>query len=237
MTLGDKLLQLRKNNDMSQEELANELGVSRQAISRWEMGNVYPDSTNLLKIAQMFKVTTDYLLDNKYSVKDDVKNGDYNKDSKEEEHMKQKADQKRINSYIKYGNLIECVLLFIVCGVMKLNFEIFITAGVLVLFGFMMSAIFRYVIITESYDIISGVDTKKHQYDEVELKKFLLNLEFTFVTNTLIISNVIMGLGLISTLPENKGEIAVFGSIMIYAIATIAVVIKLSRRIKPIQTE
>ena len=54
---------------MSQEELANELGVSRQAISRWKMGNVYPDSTNLLKIAQMFKVTTDYLLDNKYSVK------------------------------------------------------------------------------------------------------------------------------------------------------------------------
>ena len=149
--------------------------------------------------------------------------------------MKQKADQKRINSYIKYGNLIECVLLFIVCGVMKLNFEIYITAGVLVLFGFMMSAIFRYVIVTESYDIISGVDTKKHQYDEVKLKKFLLNLEFVFVTNTLIISNVIMGLGLI--LPENKGEIAVFGSIMIYAIATIAVAIKLSRRIKPIQTE
>ncbi len=188
-------------------------------------------------MAQMFKVTTDYLLGNEDSVKDDVKNGDYNRGNKEENHIKSKADQKRINSYIKYGNLIECVLLCIVCGVMKLNFEIFITAGVLVLFGFMMSAIFRYVINTESYDIISGVDTKKYQYDEKELKKLLLNLEFAFVTNTLIISNVIMGLGLISTLPENKGEIAVFVSIMVYTIATIAVVVKLSRRVKPVQAK
>ncbi len=234
MVFGDKLLQLRKNNDMSQEELANELGVSRQAISRWETGNVYPDSANLLKIAQMFKVTTDYLLNNEYSVKEDLNKADYIRDSNKK-HMKQKAEQKRINSYIKYGNLIECVLLFIVCGVMKLNFEIYITAGALVLFGFMMSAIFRYVINTESFDIISGVDTKKHQYDEVEFKKILLNLEFAFVTNTLIISNVIMGLGLISTLPENKGEIAVFGLIIVYVISTSAVVIKLSRRIKPIQ--
>ena len=43
MKLSDKIVRLRKSNGMSQEELADKLGVSRQAISRWEMGATYPE--------------------------------------------------------------------------------------------------------------------------------------------------------------------------------------------------
>ena len=54
MTFAEKLLQLRKREGYSQEELANKLDVSRQDISRWEMGTAVPDSINLLHISKIF---------------------------------------------------------------------------------------------------------------------------------------------------------------------------------------
>lgn len=62
MTFADKLIRLRKINGMSQEDLADELGVSRQAISKWEGMQSVPDLQNVLKISELFGVTTDYLL-------------------------------------------------------------------------------------------------------------------------------------------------------------------------------
>ena len=59
MKLSDKIVGLRKSNGMSQEELADKLGVSRQAISRWEMGTAMPDATNILQLSRLFQVTTD----------------------------------------------------------------------------------------------------------------------------------------------------------------------------------
>lgn len=54
MKLSDKIVRLRKSNGMSQEELADKLGVSRQAISRWEMGTAMPDATNILQLSRLF---------------------------------------------------------------------------------------------------------------------------------------------------------------------------------------
>ena len=72
MTFAEKLLQLRKREGYSQEELANKLNVSRQAISRWEMGSAVPDSSNLLQISKLFHVSTDYLLNDEYISDDDL---------------------------------------------------------------------------------------------------------------------------------------------------------------------
>lgn len=66
MTFSEKLFDLRKKNAMSQEELADKLGVSRQAISRWEMGTAMPDAPNLLKLSETFNVSIDYLLKDDY---------------------------------------------------------------------------------------------------------------------------------------------------------------------------
>lgn len=63
MNIGLKIKELRHENNLTQEELANQLGVSFQAISRWENGNSLPDITLLPVIANMFDVTVDYLLD------------------------------------------------------------------------------------------------------------------------------------------------------------------------------
>ena len=66
MKLSEKILDLRKQHGMSQEDLAERLGISRQAISRWESGTVLPDSANVLQLSKLFGVTTDYLLDDDY---------------------------------------------------------------------------------------------------------------------------------------------------------------------------
>ena len=63
MKLSEKIVQLRKSQGLSQEELAERLGLSRQAVSRWEIGTALPDAGNLLQLSRLFGVTADYLLD------------------------------------------------------------------------------------------------------------------------------------------------------------------------------
>lgn len=68
MALSDKLYMLRKKSGLSQEQLAEQLSVSRQAISKWESGQSVPESEKLVAISNYFKVSLDYLLkdDNEY---------------------------------------------------------------------------------------------------------------------------------------------------------------------------
>lgn len=62
MTLGEKLKTLRASRGLSQEQLAAELNVSRQAVSKWECGDAAPDLDKLRAICAYFGVTTDYLI-------------------------------------------------------------------------------------------------------------------------------------------------------------------------------
>ncbi len=62
MILADKIIDLRKKNGWSQEELAEKLGVSRQAVSKWEGAQSVPDMTRVLQLSELFGVSTDYLL-------------------------------------------------------------------------------------------------------------------------------------------------------------------------------
>lgn len=66
MKLSDKLIELRKEKGWSQEDLAEKLDVSRQAISRWENGTALPDALNILAISRLFDVTADYLLNDEH---------------------------------------------------------------------------------------------------------------------------------------------------------------------------
>ncbi|MBM9560625.1 helix-turn-helix domain-containing protein [Limosilactobacillus fermentum] len=62
MKLADKIRQLRIEKDWSQERLAEEMHVSRQAVSKWESEGAEPELSKLQKLADLFGVTTDYLL-------------------------------------------------------------------------------------------------------------------------------------------------------------------------------
>ena len=57
MELSKKIIGLRKSNGLSQEDLAEKLDVSRQAISRWESGTAMPDANNILQLSKLFEVT------------------------------------------------------------------------------------------------------------------------------------------------------------------------------------
>ncbi len=62
MIFSEKLQLLRKSRGFTQEALAQSLNVSRQAVAKWESGQVYPDITNLIQISNMMNVTVDYLV-------------------------------------------------------------------------------------------------------------------------------------------------------------------------------
>lgn len=62
MTFGERLYKLRKDKNISQEELADLLDVSRQSISKWENDNAYPEMTRLLFMSDFFNVSLDYLM-------------------------------------------------------------------------------------------------------------------------------------------------------------------------------
>lgn len=63
--IANKLVELRKNHELSQEELAEKLGISRQAISKWERAESSPDTDNLIALAKLYDISLDELLLNK----------------------------------------------------------------------------------------------------------------------------------------------------------------------------
>lgn len=100
--LSQKLYSLRKEKGLSQEQLAEELGVSRQAISKWENGSSLPETEKINLISEFFGVSTDYLL----------------KDYKNEKPSK---PQNKPNNYKKLitfgvGIFIVGILMLILCG-------------------------------------------------------------------------------------------------------------------------
>ena len=74
--LSDNIKKLRKDNNLSQEELADKLGVSRQSISKWEQGDAYPEMDKLMQMAELFNVSLDNLVHSNIS---DVKTKENNK--------------------------------------------------------------------------------------------------------------------------------------------------------------
>ena len=62
MGIGERILHLRKKMGISQEELADQIGVSRQAVSKWESGQSIPDIDKVIALSDFFNVTTDYIL-------------------------------------------------------------------------------------------------------------------------------------------------------------------------------
>ena len=88
MKFEEKLVLLRKKKGLSQEQLANELDISRQAISRWELGSTLPDAPNLLKLSSLFGVSIDYLLHDEYESDNDLP-----KLKETHQHIKQKDNK------------------------------------------------------------------------------------------------------------------------------------------------
>ena len=72
MTFGEKLQQLRKGRGWSQERLAEEIPISRQAVSKWESGAAAPDTENVVRLSAIFGVSTDYLRHDDFTGDEDI---------------------------------------------------------------------------------------------------------------------------------------------------------------------
>ena len=68
MSLGEKIFKLRKEKGISQEALAEQIGTTRQAISKWENNQGFPETEKLLQLSNIFEVSTDYLLKDEKNV-------------------------------------------------------------------------------------------------------------------------------------------------------------------------
>ena len=77
MTFGEKLVRLRKEKNLSQEALAEQVNTTRQAVSKWENGQGYPDTEKLLIISHLFQVSVDSLLKDNPEVYEAYENGYY----------------------------------------------------------------------------------------------------------------------------------------------------------------
>ncbi|WP_026526000.1 DUF5680 domain-containing protein [Butyrivibrio sp. MB2005] len=99
MIFSEKLQLIRKSKGMTQEELAEKLDVSRQAVAKWESGQVYPDISNLIQIRNLFNVTVDYLVRDQECM--------VSFDTKEESDISKLIDfrlEANVNTYAAYMN-------------------------------------------------------------------------------------------------------------------------------------
>lgn len=94
MILADKIIRLRKKNGWSQEELADKMNVSRQAVSKWEGAQTIPDLEKILQLGVLFGVTTDYLL------KDEIEDEEFANDNSSDTSVK-KITIEEANSYLE----------------------------------------------------------------------------------------------------------------------------------------
>ena len=72
MILADKIIRLRKKNGWSQEELADKMNISRQAVSKWERNLSFPDISSIPKLAEIFEVSVDELIQVKTEIKENI---------------------------------------------------------------------------------------------------------------------------------------------------------------------
>ena len=79
--VANRLLELRKKSGMSQEELADKLGISRQSVSKWERAESSPDTDNFIALAKIYNVSLDELLLGKESaVEEESSNNGFQED-------------------------------------------------------------------------------------------------------------------------------------------------------------
>ena len=62
MTVGEKIAKIRRDNNLTQEQFAEILQVSRQSVSKWELDSVYPNAEKLIMLSKLFNCSLDYLL-------------------------------------------------------------------------------------------------------------------------------------------------------------------------------
>ena len=175
MILADKIIEERKKLGLSQEELAEKLSVSRQAVSKWESAQSIPDLQKIILMSELFSVSTDYLLKDKMEPERKAP-GEFDADSTvrrvslEEANafMKTEAEQSKVVAFGVLLCILCPVLLIFLAGLSEANIAgITETAAVVIglvqLFVFVTIAVFLFISYagkTERFDYL-----RKEQFE------------------------------------------------------------------------
>lgn len=201
MILADKIVKLRKKNSWSQEELAEKMNVSRQAVSKWESAQTIPDLEKILQLSRLFGVTTDYLL------KDEIDNEELTSDNSSdttvkrisiEEAKKYIEERKKAAFRIALATFL-CILSPIALIVLSVLSELpnpivsEVTAGALgltILFGFIICAVPIYIYCGFKNQPYEFLDKNIHFELEYGVKGIVTEIKNTF-RPTYIFYNII----------------------------------------------
>ena len=112
MTIGEKIYMLRTEKGMSQETLAEEIGVSRQSVSKWETGAAIPDTEFVVKMARLFGVSIDGLLLGEMPAQEGPKSENEGGMSEEEAQKTREGEQK----LCRLLSIIGFILSFLLCA-------------------------------------------------------------------------------------------------------------------------
>ena len=237
MIFADKLINLRKKALLSQEELADKLGVSRQSVSKWEGAQSIPDINKIIEMSQLFGVSTDYLL------KDDIEDPELIETQYEEEQPKKvtlemtsdylsRVEKTRL--WIAFATLlciVSPVTLLALAGVSELNKiseSLMGGIGITVLIAFVAVAVVLFVISGQKlseYEFIGkkAFETEYGVTGLVKERKKAYNDSY----NRLTVSGIL--LCIVSVLPVfvlafiKDGDYAVFGVCALLVLCSLGV--------------
>ena len=238
MIFADKLINLRKKAAMSQEELADKLGVSRQSVSKWEGAQSVPDINKIIELSKIFGVSTDYLLKDEIEIEENVP-------------VEEKTDKKivSVEEANEYLSIIECTKHLIATGVLlciispitllilgmisemnNLNEDLMRGIGVVVLI--------LLVAIAVSLFVVSGFKLNKYEYLDkkafetqygvtgiVNEKKNKFNQTYVTMNVIGVLLCVICPVPLLITAFISNGKYTVIGVCLLLAICSIGVFI------------
>lgn len=171
MILADKIINLRKKNSWSQEELAEKLGVSRQSISKYEGAQSIPDMDKILKLSKIFGVTTDYL------IKDEIEDPEF-LDEDYEESKTRKVSMEMASDYLALKEISAknlalgvslCIISPILLVILSQAYEsLLLPVSENVVVGLSLTVLFLFVIAAVGIFVREGMTLKKYEFIESE---------------------------------------------------------------------
>ena len=141
MNLGENLKKLRKEYNLSQEQLAEKLNISRQAISKWESGKAYPDIDNLILLRDIFNTTIDDLVlreDKVYDNKIEVNYSNTDEINYCKENNTKKDD-------LSVDLMIDCTIIGMILGTITGNYMWSMAGFIGLGLGFIIEPIGKYL--------------------------------------------------------------------------------------------
>lgn len=130
MTLGEKIAKQRKEQNYTQEQLADILGVSRQSISKWESDVAYPETDKLIKLGKVFDCSMDYLLKDDVTEKSSVQGSDFSEKVEEiSRRVIREKSKGKLKKILKIAGIILAVVLAVDIISMILYFCLLGTPG------------------------------------------------------------------------------------------------------------